>query len=200
MLNITKVSEPEEMKQFKNKIRPQNWEGFNSEIKSLIKNNILENEQTVNGVQLCVYCERKIKPENSHVEHIKPKTSNQFPQLFDKYENMVASCNSINSCGSFKGSKYDGKFINPIENDPAEFMTYNFATGEIVSKNDNVEERVEYTCKILNLNGCRELVEARKTMLLGLNGSKDLGKGWIDYCEEFFSLREAYKIEILNTS
>jgi uncharacterized protein (TIGR02646 family) len=198
MLNIVKIVEPDEIKKFKKKHKPQNWDDFH-EISSVIRKQILENEQTVNGSSLCVYCEKKIGFENSHVEHIRPKDSNKFPQLFDKYENMVASCNSRNSCGNYKGSKYDEKFINPIENDPAEFMTYNFATGEIISKNDKIKKRVEYTCKILNLNGCRELVEARKTILIQLYSSVDKGAGFVDYVEEFYSLTEAYKSEILNT-
>jgi uncharacterized protein (TIGR02646 family) len=198
MLNITKVSEPDKMKKFKNKVNPQNWKGFNSEIKSLIKNNILKNEQTVNGIQLCVYCERKINADNSQIEHVKPKASNQFQKPFDKYENMVVSCISKNSCGSFKGNKYDERFIDPIENNPADFMTYNFATGTIVSKKDEIKERVKYTCEILNLNGCRELIEARKTILIQLNNSSDKGLDFIDYIEEFHSLIEAYKSEILH--
>lgn len=199
MLNINKVSEPEDVKKFKKKYKPQSWGDFN-EISSVIRKQILENEQTVNGSQLCVYCEKKIGFENSHVEHVKPKDSNKFPQLFDKYENMTVSCNSKNSCGNYKGSEYDERFINPIENDPAEFMTYNFATGEIISKNKESVKQVEYTCEILNLNRCRELIEARKTMLVKLNSCSDKGLSFIDHIEDFFSMRESYKSEILQIS
>ena len=197
MLNIIKVAEPEDMNKFKRKHKPQNWDDFTPEIKSVIKKNILENEQTINRTQLCVYCERKISPENSQIEHIKPKASNKFPQLFDKYENMAVSCDSKDSCGNYKGSRYDEKFINPIENDPSEFMTYNFATGEIISKNESERERVKYTCDILNLNNHKELVDARKTMLIQLHNSSDKGRSWVDSCDQFFSLREVYKSEIL---
>jgi len=198
MLNIVKVAEPEDIKKFKKKHKPQNWDDFTPEIKSGIKKNILENEQTVNEMQICVYCERKISTENSHVEHVRPKALHKFPNLFDKYENMVVSCDLKNTCGNYKGSEYDEKFIHPIENDPADFMTYNFATGKIVNKNDSLKERVDYTCEILNLNGCRELIEARKTILIQLNSSVDEGAGFIDYVEEFYSLTEAYKSEVLN--
>jgi uncharacterized protein (TIGR02646 family) len=194
MLNITKTVEPDEVLRFKRASRPQSWNDFTLEIKHTITEHILQNEQKIGSKSYCVYCERKIKSYQTHIEHIKPK--NVFPNLFDKYENLVVSCQSNQSCGHAKGNNYNDKFINPVEEDPENFMTYEFSTGEIIPVDNTdqaLKERVEYTCDILRLNQCRELVQARKTILVQLFQSADRGISFIDYYDEFLSLINCYK-------
>lgn len=194
MLNITKTAEPTEVLGFKRTTRPQSWDDFTSEIKHTITEHILQNEQRIGSKSYCVYCERKIKSGKTHIEHIKPKS--EFPTLFDKYENIVVSCQSNQSCGHAKGNDYNQKFINPVEENPEDFMTYEFSTGEIIplaNANQSFKERVEYTCGILRLNQCSELIQARKTILVQLFQSADRGISFIDYYDEFLSLINCYK-------
>ena len=54
---------------------------------------------------LCVYCERKILPNDGHIEHIKPKRGvHAHPHLCFSYNNFAQSCNDKYTCGSKKKS------------------------------------------------------------------------------------------------
>ncbi len=192
MLNITKAGEPRFFKTFKQKINPENREGF-SKIALRTKEYILEHEQKVKESFYCVYCERKIDADKSHIEHVRPKAGHQFPHLFNDYNNLAASCNSIDTCGNKKGHDYTEEFINPIEEDPNEFVTYEISSGRIVANGVDFEERTEYTCGLLNLNDNQELLRARKNILVQLHKSGDQVLEWIDYFNEFPSLISFYK-------
>jgi len=103
---------------------------------------------------------------NKNIEHIKPR--DLFPKLFQEYNNMVVSCNEKNSCGSAKQNKYSKEFINPVIENPKEFLTYNLASGEIIPTYKDAQDirnkRAIYTITLLNLNNYI-LKDARKNLI-----------------------------------
>ena len=196
MLKINKVAEPDFLKAYKKRYNPKNWDDYNEEqIKFEIKSYIAENEQSINDATLCVYCEREIDIANNkgHIEHIKPKE--KFPQLFQEYENLSISCDSHGTCGHAKGNKYDSKFINPVEDNPKDFLTYDDLTGEIIAKDVSVKDRVDYTVnEVLKLNEYN-LCKARKLVIKHLNDATN--GGYFDYIADnykgFNTLIKFYK-------
>ena len=186
MLKINKVAEPDFLKAYKKKYNPKNWDDYNEDhIKFELKTYIAENEQSINDAILCVYCEREIDVANNkgHIEHIKPKE--KFPQFFQEYENLSISCDSHGTCGHAKQNKYDDRFINPVEDNPKDFLVYDDLTGEIISKDISVKDRVDYTVnEVLKLNEYT-LCKARKILFKQL--------GFIKNPEEFESIVTYYK-------
>ena len=176
MLKISKVAEPDFLKAYKRKYNPKNWDDYNEDrIKFELKTFIAENEQNINDVTLCVYCEREIdiKKNKGHIEHIKPKE--KFPQFFQEYENLSISCDSHGTCGHAKQNKYDNRFINPVEDNPKEFLAYDDLTGEIIAKDNSVKDRVDYTVnEVLKLNEY-SLCKARKLVIKTLNDANEGG-------------------------
>lgn len=59
---------------------------------------------------ICCYCESKISSNNSHIEHLKPKDKDKFPELQLNYDNLLCSCQKQLSqgeprhCGNSKGN------------------------------------------------------------------------------------------------
>ena len=196
MLKIHKAPEPSFFSDFKKKEAPKNWDAF-SPIAQQLREYILTNEQTIGDETLCVYCEKKVSQVTSHIDHVRPKGGGKFPKLFDKYQNLTVSCQSKGHCGHAKGGSYDAKFINPIEENPGDFMTYEISTGKIVPVASSKHDRVKRTCDILKLNSCRELLNARKRVLIELSRTKDKGASFIDYYPEFPTLIEFYRRECL---
>lgn len=200
MLKITKCDEPEFFAVFKKKNKPKNWADL-APVTSELRKYIMENEQTVAGINLCTYCEQKVTLESSHIDHVKPKDeSRKYAKLFDCYENLTVSCLSNKSCGQKKDNDYTDEFINPIEENPSEFMTYEVTTGKIVAIDDSKRSRVDRTCAMLGLNSVWKLLNARRKILLSLNAQKKAEV--IDFCidtyKEFPTLIEFYRREFLS--
>lgn len=106
---------------------------------------------------ICAYCCRGIAQDSSLNEHIKPRT--QFPQLSLDYDNLVASCKEIDTCGSKKGHDYSELFVSPLDENCEEHFKY-APDGSIIG----ITEAGKYTCALLNLNAY-ELKNARKSEL-----------------------------------
>lgn len=108
----------------------------------------------------CIYCESKIAhvaPE--HIEHIKPKAKDRFPELTFEWTNLGLACPQ---CNMNKGHKYDAAlpFINPYEEEPSDHF---YAAGPLVfSRIGN--DRAKLTERIIELNRA-ELIERRKERL-----------------------------------
>ena len=75
-----------------------------------------------------------------------------------------------NTCGSIKGNRYDEKFINPVIENPMEYLEYDLSSGNIVPIYSSGEkyEKARYTIDLLNLNYSK-LSEARKSFAIELN-------------------------------
>lgn len=144
-----------------------NWNEYRSK-KRRLKHYILDKEQ----YHLCCYCEKSVVTDNSHIEHVKPKSIDLISLTFD-YNNLLVSCegnhfneigdNSKNTCGHKKDDNFDeDKFLSPITtNDIHEYFAFDVDTGEI-NDSEKESEKANYTIRVLNLNGKNnKLAEAR---------------------------------------
>lgn len=114
---------------------------------------------------LCGYCCRAISMSDSHNEHIKPQDS--FDQLSMDYENLIASCNTGDTCGRIKGNKFDERFISPLDNDCERHFKYAL-DGTIIG----VTESGRITIDLLNLNSYA-LKAMRRSVLRSCQGWRD---------------------------
>lgn len=66
----------------------------------------------------CMYCESTVSHvAYEHIEHIRPKAKNKFPELTYEWTNLGLACPI---CNHNKGDRYDidTPFINPYEDNP----------------------------------------------------------------------------------
>lgn len=105
----------------------------------------------------CMYCESNVSHvAHEHIEHIKPKAQNKFPELTFEWSNLGLACPV---CNMNKGAEYDNDtpFINPYVDDPVD----NFiAMGHFIYNKPN-RPRAELTNRTIKLNR-PELIEKRK--------------------------------------
>ncbi len=189
MLKVNKKSEPQSFQQLKNNPKIRKWDDFyqaeNKELRDhlrQVRKYMLDYEQLYNGTCLCPYCERKVKLENSHIEHIKPR--GKFQKLTFVYNNLIVSCNAPDTCGQYKNNKWKNTFINPVEENPTPYFHYS-ANGKIKEDNEynNEKDKVKDTVSILNLNHS-SLVDIRRTLFQQLNRYP---KEYIESADKFFS-------------
>ena len=185
MLKVNKKSEPEEFTKYKSKNKIINWDSFTAEIKQVLKQYLLEEQEN----SCCPYCEIEINLENSHIEHIKPK--NTFPNLLASYSNFIACCLTKKRCGDSKANKWDELFINPVIENPEDYFEYDIKTGEItpIFKEGNRYEKAKYTIDLLNLNDNRLCNIRRKYILEFLSYSSNNENNLSNYPIKFPSLR-----------
>jgi len=185
MLKVNKKSEPEEFTKYKSKHKIINWDSFTTEIKQVLKQYLLEEQEN----SCCPYCEIEISLENSQIEHIKPK--NKFPKLLTEYDNLLACCLESKRCGNSKANKWDELFINPITENPEDYFKYDIKTGKIISifKDGEKYEKAKYTINLLNLNDNRLCNIRRKYILEFLSYSSNNENNLSNYPIKFPSLR-----------
>lgn len=185
MLKVNKKSEPEEFTKYKSKNKIINWDGFTAEIKQVLKQYLLEEQEN----SCCPYCEIEINLENSHIEHIKPK--NTFPNLLASYSNFIACCLTKKRCGDSKASNWSELFINPVIENPEDYFGYDIKTGKIIPifKDGEKYEKAEYTINLLNLNDNRLCNIRRKYILEFLSYSSNNENNLSNYPIKFPSLR-----------
>ena len=185
MLKVNKKSEPEEFTKYKSKNKIINWDSFTVEIKQVLKQYLLEEQEN----SCCPYCEIEINLYNSQIEHIKPK--DKFPKLLTEYDNLLACCLESKRCGNSKANKWDELFINPVTENPKDYFEYDIKTGKIIPifKDGEKYEKAKYTINLLNLNDNR-LCEIRKRYIFEfLSYSKYNKNSLSDYPIKFPSLR-----------
>ena len=88
---------------------------------------------------ICCYCGRRIRVENSHVEHLVPRSKE--PSLCLEYGNLLASCQKNigkhhpRHCGMLKEDWYDAVLmVSPLNDDCEERFVFN-AFGNIGPRN-----------------------------------------------------------------
>ena len=82
------------------------------------------------------------------------------------------SCNDKSTCGNHKGGRFSDELINPINEEPTDYLTYNMATGEVCEVDCDKRERVRCTIDLLNLNN-RKLCGTRKKVIKMLLGCRN---------------------------
>ena len=130
---ISKSDDPMELVAWKQvdkmfqKGRP-NWNRVPGNIKRIIKDH-LKKEQGY----ICCYCEQSLSDEDNHIEHLKPKGENYFPQHQIDYDNLLCSCQfeiekgEPRHCGNSKGSWYDDiLLVSPLDSKCEEKFKYTF--------------------------------------------------------------------------
>ena len=111
-------------------------------IKSDVKKSLLMEQGYI-----CCYCESKISKENSHIEHLKPKDKNKFPELQLDYNNILCSCQKLLSkgeprhCGNSKAN--DIIRITPLDIECESKFTY-YEDGTMEATDEASEETIEY--------------------------------------------------------
>lgn len=105
----------------------------------------------------CMYCESVVGHiDFAHVEHIKPKSPDKFPQLEFCWDNLGYTCER---CNNEKRAKYfaDAPFVDPYVEDPSAVL---FAFGAFLNHR-NGSQRGELTIREIGLNR-PDLVERRQ--------------------------------------
>ena len=216
MLKIDKAEEPLEFVNFK-KVHPNSkrWAAIKREsgLKKILWEYLLEQEQKINGSYCCVYCERKITLDDSHIEHIKPKSV--YKDETFNYQNLTVSCEveevtvknlkiKLKTCGHHKGDRFDeDRFINPVREDPKDFFTYDLTTGNVVPRESlsvKEQEKAEYTIDLLNLN--HYYLDDKRTEILDYFISIENREELIyvlDNFDQFPGVVDFFKSECLNT-
>jgi uncharacterized protein (TIGR02646 family) len=111
---------------------------------------------------ICCYCMKHVKQDKSHIEHIKPQV--QFPGETLNYDNLLVSCNGIQSknktCGHKKDGWYNEKdFLSPLDSECENMYTYS-----ISGRMDALQENGKTTIEKLNLNSY-QLIQARRAAI-----------------------------------
>lgn len=155
MLKVNKKTTPEEYAKASENY--SHYDEFGYEIKEILRTNLIDEQN-----HYCPYCERIIRNEQGkcHIEHIKPRSA--FSKLSKEYSNLILFCDNTNTCGSRKDSAYEKKFINPVIDEPNEYLKYDLSSGEIYAIDNNY--RGMYTIDTLNLNQ-KNLKEMRRNKL-----------------------------------
>lgn len=98
---------------------------------------------------LCAYCMRRIEPEKSTIEHYIPRSKEPKKSL--NYHNLLAVCCGNLGCDQTcdKNRGNTDIFINPTIPNHINMISYNKATGEILSSDYNYKLDLNIT---LNLN------------------------------------------------
>ena len=185
MLRVNKKSEPEEFTKYKSKNKIINWDSFTIEIKQVLKQYLLEEQEN----SCCPYCEIEISLYNSQIEHIKPK--DKFPKLLADHNNLVACCLESKRCGNSKANKWNELFINPVTENPEDYFDYDIKTGKIIPifKDGEKNKKANYTIDLLNLNDNR-LCNIRRKYILEFSNYTKYNKNTLgDYPIKFPSLR-----------
>ncbi len=197
---IQKWEEPEGFKEWKRRNSNVNWGNFGDEIKQEVKMSLLKEQGYI-----CCYCEKRVNNQNSHVEHLKPKS--RFSHLMFYYNNLLCSCkaksdsnrssNKANlTCGYLKLSWYDEKMVMPLMKDCSGYFRFT-GSGEILPVQDNglKQERAHLTIEKLGLNKYN-LQEQRKAVMNQLlktqNGFSD--DEFNNYLESYFNREKDGKL------
>jgi uncharacterized protein (TIGR02646 family) len=152
---IKKSEEPESFTVWKNLANEDwqpTWDDFRKPQKTDVHDSLLQEQGFI-----CCYCGRRINTDDSHLEHLKPRTT--YPQSALEYTNILASCQKDTvrkeplHCGKIKDKWYDDNLmISPLDVNCAEFFRYT-DDGQILATNNSEKQlAAETTIDKLALN------------------------------------------------
>jgi uncharacterized protein (TIGR02646 family) len=145
MKRIVKNSEPEAFREWKDSQLPSpSWVSlYGSPAKGTLHESLLDEQGCI-----CCYCGKRIRLEDSHIEHLKPRSV--CPRLQVEYDNLLASCegdtNAVTPrrdrhCGHRKGEWCDPLLmVSPLQENCEEHFRYTLQ-GEIGPSGDKSMER-----------------------------------------------------------
>ncbi|NET25883.1 retron system putative HNH endonuclease [Okeania sp. SIO1I7] len=149
MKYIKKSDEPEDLAKFKASAN-EDWQPTYNDLRSKEKTNIHQKLLEEQGY-ICCYCGMEIDKENSHIEHLKPRSIFSEEQL--NYNNLLASCQREREkkepphCGVKKADWYEEKLmLSPLKPNCSDFFRYT-GSGEILPANvlDKKEKEIALT-------------------------------------------------------
>ncbi len=88
---------------------------------------------------LCAYCEIKLS-QDTRIDHFKPKKLD-YRLTFD-WDNLVLSCDGIDSCDNKKGGEFEEYWINPYITDPASMFKF-YSDGQIEGATQEAQKVIE---------------------------------------------------------
>lgn len=156
MKYIEKGDEPQSFTDWKD-LANEDWkptyDKLSGQEKKDTKNALMEEQG-----HICCYCERVLKYDDSHVEHLNPQCSSEEERL--EFNNMLCSCQQTLKkgeplhCGNSKGDKII--LITPLQNDCKSKFTYT-EDGQIGFVDEDTKETINYLkLDIDKLNDLRE--------------------------------------------
>ncbi len=101
------------------------WNKLQNPEKASLKRSLMAEQRGV-----CCYCERPITDDDSHIEHIDPRSSATGRALTVDYENLLCSClrektpGKPFTCGHARGDWYGPGYISPLEPDCSSHFAY----------------------------------------------------------------------------
>lgn len=156
MRYICKGDEPESLVNLK-ALANEDWKptyeaDCKGEVKTQLHNALLQEQGYI-----CCYCGMSITKENSHIEHLKPRSI--YPKLALDYNNLLASCQRDREprvpkhCGVKKDKWYDEQLmVSPLDINCANFFRY-AASGEILPTDEqDLQEAAQKTIEKLGLH------------------------------------------------
>jgi len=144
----------------------QRWDGFKDNCHQQVGNSLRAEQHHV-----CCYCEVEITENNSHIEHMAPRSVR--PDRVYDYNNLAASCDGglAEHCGHFKDNRsrnpnyrYDPDvFCSPHMPGTAALLQY-LPTGSVIPTpglNEDDRQKADYMIGYLGLN-CARLTGRRR--------------------------------------
>jgi uncharacterized protein (TIGR02646 family) len=127
---INKSQEPTsftDWKQLANDEWQPSWGNLSNPEKTSLHNSLLQEQGFI-----CCYCNRRITRDNSHIEHLKPRTRHLgYSHLELEYTNLLASCQRERErkeplhCGAKKDEWYDEHLmVSPLDVNCTKFFKY----------------------------------------------------------------------------
>ncbi len=120
MKHIIKCSEPQAFADWK-ALANEDWQPSYDDLSGYSKKAVKDGLMEEQGY-LCCYCERRLTPEDSHIEHLRPQSDSTVDPL--DFANMLCSCqNQLNKgdprhCGNLKGDWFDTLLlVSPLDSD-----------------------------------------------------------------------------------
>ena len=205
MIAVVKSDEPVSVKIWKS-LACSNWQPAWSNLQNPEKLELLSQLiQDQRGI--CCYCEAGITIDNSHIEHIIPRSADKDKHL--SYGNLLASCLKETAkgmpltCGKARGNWHDdAAYLNPCDPRSAEKIKYSM-DGKVSATPDTHNEFVLR----LNLNSSTKVssrkaaaaifdiddsIDDAKIILQGLLDNRELPE-YISYlkatAEAYFGIR-----------
>ena len=134
------------------------YRNLDKDIKKVLKESLMAEQG-----YLCCYCESRLTPEDSHIEHFRPQSDESVDPL--DYSNMLCSCVSSlhkgepRHCGHLKGNWFDDELlVSPL--DPSCESRFSFTyDGHIMPASED-DMGAKETIKRLGLD-IGKLVESR---------------------------------------
>ena len=152
---IKKSKEPQLFSDWKaqtNENWQPSWENFQAPQKREVHDALLQEQGYI-----CCYCGMRISRNNSHIEHLQPRTI--APNLALEYPNLLASCQGENEtpipahCGHKKGNWYKSHLmVSPLAANCQNSFRYT-DDGQIVATDNPAQQKAaETTIERLGLN------------------------------------------------